>query len=261
MATVLLYTSWQLFKKETMKTILTILMSILTLAVFGQDTTYYANNGDRVNSLKSCDRYEILERDQTDTNKVVVKVYFKSGQIESERNYNPYCKRRLDGKRKEWYKNGQIRMNVDYKNGKLNGQVLTYWENGQLKRHDYFENGKLIKGKVWNFDGRETEYYDFEIKPKFPGGTDGLVQYLGAKLKYPRKSQKKGIEGWVYVHFVVGKDGNVSHVKVVKGINKEMDAEAVKVVKGMPKWEPGMEDGRKVSRSFYLPVRFRLTRQ
>ena len=245
-------------QNKTMKTTLTILMSVLTFIVFGQDTTYYDYDGNKVNSLKSCHHYEVIDRSNPDTNKVVERVYFKSGQIKSERNYNPYSEKKLHGKRKEWYENGQIRKDIDFENGKLNGQLLTHWDNGQLKRKDTYKDGKLIEGKVWNSDGKEAQYYNFEIMPQFPGGINDLVQYLGKNVKYPKKSQRKGIEGRVLVNFIVEKDGSVSNVRVIESVNDAMDAEAVRVVKKMPKWEPGMEDGEKVRISFNLPIKYRL---
>ena len=241
-----------------MKIILTILISILTSLVFGQDTTYYDYGGNKVKSLSLAHHYEVINRDENDTNKVIERVYYKSGQIKSERNYKPYSDKKLHGKRKEWYENGQIGKDIDFENGKLNGQLLTYWDNGQLKRHDNYENGKLIEGEVWNSDGEEAEYYNFKIMPEFPGGINDLVQYLGKNVKYPKKSQRKGIEGRVLVSFVVEKDGSVSNVRVIESVNDQLDTEAVRVVKKMPKWEPGMEDGKTVRVSFNLPIKFRL---
>jgi len=241
-----------------MKTILTILMSVLTFTLFSQDTTYFDNNGNKVNSLKLCNHYEIIDRSNPDTNKVVKRLYYESGQIKFESNYNPYSEKKLHGKRKEWYENGQIQKDIDFENGKLNGELLTYWDNGKLKRKDTYIEDNLIEGKVWNSDGKEAQYYNFQIMPEFPGGINALFQYLEKNVKYPKKSRRKGIEGRVLLKFIVEKDGSISNVSVIESVNNEMDAEAVRVVKKMPKWEPGMEDGENVRISFNLPLKFRL---
>jgi TonB family protein len=241
-----------------MKITLIVLICIFTFAVYGQDTTYYDHDGNETNSLNSCHHYKVIERNEDDTNQVVERVYFKSGQIQSETNYFPYDKKILHYKKKEWYENGQIRKDIDYDNGNLNGQVLTYWDNGQLKRHDTYENGKLIEGKVWNSDGKETEYYDFHVPPEFPGGVNNLAAYLTKNIDYPAKSKREGIEGRVLLNFIVEKDGSVSNVKVIESVSKELDAEAVRVVRKMPKWKPGMEDGEIVRIGFILPIKFRL---
>ena len=239
-----------------MKIILTILISILTLVVFSQDTTYYDRDRNEVSSLKSSYYYEVADYDENDTNKVVETAYFKSGQIKHIKRYNLYSKKKQHGKRKEWHENGQLRMDIDYQDGKFHGELLTYWENGQLKRRDVYEMSDLIEGSVWDSEGKEVEYYDFMILPKFPDGQNGLVQYLRTNLKYPKKPKRKGITGRVLIGFVVERDGSVSNVYVVESVEKKLDKEAVKVVKRMPKWAPGMQDGVNIRVHYVLPIRF-----
>lgn len=241
-----------------MKTTLIFLISIFALTAFAQDTTYYDAQGNKVAAMESWQEYKIIERNPADTNELVERMYFNSGQIKFERAYNSYSEQKLHGKRKKWYENGQIQEDIDFENGKLNGQVLTYWDNGQLKRKDIYENDELVEGKVWNADGTEAAYYDFQIMSAFPGGMDGLIQYLSKNVQYPRKSRRKGIQGRVLVAFIIEKDGSLSNVEVLEGVNDEIDAEAVRVIKRMPKWKPAMEDGEEVRVLFRMPIAFRL---
>lgn len=241
-----------------MKFHFTLFISLISSMLFGQDTTYYNFDGYEVVSLKNCSYYSIVNHNAPNVGETVVRQYYKSGQNKSERYYKSYDKKILHGKVKEWYSSGQIRRIIDYKDGQLNGELLTYWDNGKIKRKDIYENGELLEGKVWNADGKEAMYYDYEILPEFPGGINGLVQYLIANLKYPKKSQKKQIEGRVLLNFVVEKDGSVSNIRVVESVNEEMDNEAIRVVKKMPKWSPGLQDGEKVKVHFNLPVKFSL---
>lgn len=241
-----------------MKTTFTILASILTLVAVGQDTTYHNYDGNKVVSFQLCHYYKVIERNSADTNKVAERAYFKSGQIKSERYYQPYSKKHLEGKSKEWYESGKIRREIHYKDGKKDGPLLTFWANGKLKRRDLFEDGELTEGKVWDSEGNQVEYYDMDIMPEFPGGEKALFQFLSKNITYPEKSKRRGVEGLVYVNFTIEKDGSISNINVLQGVNDEIDAEAVLVVSMMPKWSPAKYDGEHVSVSYNLPLKFSL---
>ena len=94
--------------------------------------------------------------------------------------------------------------------------------------------------------------------PEFPGGPDALMTYLARNVRYPKAAQANGIQGKVVVSFIVQKDGSLTDVKVARSVNPLLDAEAVRVVKAMPKWEPGIQDGKPVDVRFQVPVTFRL---
>ena len=97
-----------------------------------------------------------------------------------------------------------------------------------------------------------------EEMPQFPGGMQEALNFLGTHIRYPVAAQEAKIEGRVIVGFVVGKDGSVSDIKVVRGINPELDAEAVRVVSMMPKWIPGKQRGKAVAVKYTMPIMFRL---
>ena len=97
-----------------------------------------------------------------------------------------------------------------------------------------------------------------EQMPQYPGGMPALFQYISKNIKYPAEAEKAGVQGRVIVTFVVEKDGNVSNAKVVKSINPTLDAEALRVVNGMPNWNPGMQNGEPVRVKYTVPVTFRL---
>lgn len=97
-----------------------------------------------------------------------------------------------------------------------------------------------------------------EEMPSFPGGEAKLFEYLGKNIKYPQIAKEAGISGVVYVNFVVGPQGNISDVKVLRGIGGGCDEEAVRVVKNMPNWKPGKQRGKPVKVSYNLPIRFSL---
>ena len=106
--------------------------------------------------------------------------------------------------------------------------------------------------------GKDKVYDIVEVMPQYPGGMPELMQYLAKNIKYPIQAQKKGIEGRVTVRFIVEKDGSISNVTVVRHIHPLLDKEAVRVIKAMPKWSPGMLNGKPVRVKFNIPVAFRL---
>ena len=105
----------------------------------------------------------------------------------------------------------------------------------------------------------ENKVFDFvEQMPSFPDGNAALMNYLSQNIKYPVIAEENGIQGRVIVQFVVGKDGHISDVRVAKSVDPSLDKEAVRVVKGMPKWIPGKQNGQTVTVRYTLPVTFRL---
>lgn len=101
--------------------------------------------------------------------------------------------------------------------------------------------------------------YDIvEVMPQFPGGQGELMKYLRNNVKYPAEAQKKKIEGRVIVTFVVNKKGRITHPTVVRSAHPLLDAEALRVVKRMPKWTPGRMNGEPVNVKYALPVTFKL---
>lgn len=97
-----------------------------------------------------------------------------------------------------------------------------------------------------------------ETMPQFPGGKLMLMKYLADNIKYPASSVKAKKQGRVVVTFIVQKDGSVTHAKIAKSIDPELDAEALRIVKGMPKWTPGTQNGKPVSVRYMVPVKFSL---
>ncbi|MCF8230976.1 MAG: energy transducer TonB [Bacteroidales bacterium] len=97
-----------------------------------------------------------------------------------------------------------------------------------------------------------------EDQPQFPGGEKARKRYLSNNIEYPQLARESGIEGTVYVTFVVEKDGSITDVRVLRGIGGGCDKEAIRVVKEMPKWKPGKQRGKPVRVQFNMPIRFTL---
>ena len=104
----------------------------------------------------------------------------------------------------------------------------------------------------------EVIYQTVDEMPEFPGGVEALMDYVSRNVKYPESAKENNLQGRVLVKFVIEKDGSVSNVEVGRGWGNELDDEAVRVVKAMPKWKPGKQEGKPVRVSFMLPINFKL---
>ena len=97
-----------------------------------------------------------------------------------------------------------------------------------------------------------------EEQPSPMGGYSAFYEYIGKKLKYPAQARRLGIEGKVFVEFIVDKDGSITDVTIMKGIGGGCDEEAVRVIKDSPKWNPGKQRGRPVKVKLIVPITFKL---
>ena len=109
-------------------------------------------------------------------------------------------------------------------------------------------------------DLKEEKAFDVvEQMPEFPGGMSALMQFMGQNMKYPEDAMKLNKQGRVLVTFIIEKDGIVSNAVVVKNVWPSLDAEALRVVRSMPKWTPGKQNGKVVRVKFTMPFNFAFT--
>lgn len=99
-------------------------------------------------------------------------------------------------------------------------------------------------------------FYIVEEMPEFPGGELALRKFIANSIKYPVIAQENGVEGKVYVSFVVGKDGFVTNARVIRSIDPSLDKEALRVVNSLPQWKPGRQQGKPVRVAFSVPISF-----
>ena len=109
-------------------------------------------------------------------------------------------------------------------------------------------------------DGTSSEktFDVVEQMPQFPGGPATMMEFLKENIRYPEEAQKKGLQGRVVVSFIVRKDGSIDNCHVARSVDPLLDAEAVRVIRSMPNWTPGMQDGKAVAVRYNVPVSFRL---
>ena len=122
---------------------------------------------------------------------------------------------------------------------------------------------EVVKIQVFD-DGSDDDNDEEQIfvivedMPKFPGGDIALLKWISKSVKYPVLAQENGIKGCVHMNFVINESGNIENIVVVRGVDPSLDKEAIRVIKKMPKWEPGKQRGKAVKVSFSLPINFQL---
>jgi TonB family protein len=117
---------------------------------------------------------------------------------------------------------------------------------------------KERKANTIESESEHKKYFDDQMQAEFPGGMDELSMFFSENLVYPEEEKDGNVQGKVEVEFVIDENGAVSKYKVIKSAGKNFDAEALRVLAKMPKWKPAIQNGRKVSMYYTLPVNFTL---
>ena len=146
-----------------------------------------------------------------------------------------------------------------YQNGFKQGVWTGRYGDGSYFYEETYDNGICQGGKAITAGADTVRYTDLGKQPEFPGGIQGLGQFLSSNLQYPVTAQKANISGRVFLTFVVCTDGTLCDYDVLKGVHPDLDEEAVRVVKSMSgKWIPGVQRGKKVRVKYNLPINFSL---
>ncbi len=125
--------------------------------------------------------------------------------------------------------------------------VLILLSSGMLQAQNDTTSSVIIEKEIFTI---------VEVQPQYIGGEKALMKYLQDNLVYPNDARKRNIQGTVFISFVVEPDGSISSVKCLRGIGGGCDEEAMRVVKLMPNWKPGLQRGKPVRVQFNLPIRF-----
>ena len=107
-------------------------------------------------------------------------------------------------------------------------------------------------------DGGDEIYYVVEVQPEFPGGQQAMLQWINNHMQYPQAALDQGIQGRVYVQFVVEKNGSLTNIKVLRNVDTSLSNEAIRLVQTMPRWTPGYKDGQPVRCQVTIPITFKI---
>jgi len=229
----------------------------------------------------------------------LVRDYFKSDTLEMEafcKRLTP--KMEFHGSAVWYHPNGKVKKEGTYTEGKPSGRFTEYYENGGLRSKIFHEGDEIKYEQFWSETGTEilsngsglvepavtggtttleivdsklfsayeiraqegdTIYMTAETQAEYKGGHPKLSRDLQSLLTYPRSARKQGIEGTVFVMFVVDKKGKIAEPKVIKGISQACDEEAARVVSQLGEWVPAMHKNKIVKTRFVLPIKFQLT--
>lgn len=263
-----------------------ILLSILMLAAFSlfaqrKSTTYYDANWNKISKKKHAFYYRETYL-KSDT--LYATDYFITGTIQmtgtyldekAEIKHGPffyynrsgiktsedfYDNGKRTGKSSRWTENGILSETLEFTDDLRNGESLRFYNNGQTLSKMVYRNDTLVSKAYWNEDGStyEADSSFVEEMPEFSGGQKAFIKFLQSNLSYPKRAQRKGIEGRVVLQFIVNTDGSVTDVSIVKSVDPEIDAEALRIVSIMPRWSPGRQNGKPVTVRYTLPLTFKL---
>ncbi|SNC62785.1 TonB family C-terminal domain-containing protein [Hymenobacter gelipurpurascens] len=159
----------------------------------------------------------------------------------------------------DWRANGK-RSGLNISSGvKKHQEHLAFDTEGRTRRKTVSERGKEISAECYSETGASVpcaEYQYVEKMPVYPGGHQALLAYIGSSVRYPKEALKKRNYGVVHLTFVVDETGHVSYARVKKGVSPELDAEALRVISGLARFEPGQQNGEAVPVFFTVPVTF-----
>lgn len=207
--------------------------------------------------------YDVIEKLGDDS--LLVKTYSRDNILRFEGYFSAYVP---GGKYVDQVRNGVQKYYNDsgdhlyysetWRVNKLDGELRTYYPGGALKRIEHWKDGLFVDGQCFNEDGSARQFTRFQLAPEFPGGEEKMMRYVSNNIKYPKKAKKRGVQGTAVVSFVVNKDGSISDIRILKDPGEGCGEEAARVVREMPKWNPGSMDDHPVKVRYTFPLRFRL---
>ena len=242
-----------------MKSLLFLLLylAISVLPVQAQDTLYFNWERKPIAKKKNAEYLKVITK--TDTG-YVVELLNKNRELESKTTYKD-----PDLKIREGYHVFYRGKNKDnegrYLNGKEDGVWKYYHHGGSIAGVVVRKEGAVVSGEYFKPNGeKETDPAKIEQLPSFPGGMKALGEYVVSALRYPRQAVIDRVSGQVKVGFTVSPIGELLDITIVSGVNDELNREAMRVVRGMPRWIPGIQFNRPVRVRYTLPVNFNLNR-
>lgn len=241
------------------------------------DSTYYDINENEVNSWAEANSYAIKPSFRKNLHALTVKEYFKSGQASAEylyldkadtvnakRPFWLYIDKESNktwlqhGLTRQWYPSGQLKREVNYRNGNISGRLVTYWENGQVKRSNVDSTGKLVETRCFDKTGKQVPVYPYAKGALFRKGSLSIKAYLDSAIVYPPKAIENGIEGSVMVNAGIQKDGKIGKIKTITSDDAVLEEELKRVVKGMPRWTIAFKDGENANSQTSIRYTFAL---
>ena len=268
--------------------LVSLILLIVLLLPFGEagrgfaqnkvDTVYFTENWSETTKAEAV-FYRLIKKEN---NLLAVKDYYKNNVLQMEgtftslhpelyegyfKYYNEkgvlikegeYKRNVEEGEWKLYYENGRLMRVENYLHGNLEGNLKSYYPNTRIRREEEYKNGKLLKAACYTAKGKDTAFYASYQTPEYTGGLAALKKYLLDNMKYPKDALEKKIEGTVFIKFTVTDKGTIENTEVQKPVFTSLDEEALRLVKGMPKWQPGRKNDMPQKVVFNIPIPFKI---
>lgn len=171
-----------------------------------------------------------------------------------------YVDNKENGKDNQYYKGGRLEITGNYKSGKMDGDFIGYYPSGKISGKAKFAYGKQVSGNFYNEDGSINPHItDFIKDSEYPGGTQEWLVFLNKHLRYPKSAFRNRAEGTVVVQFIISEEGKIADAVVIKSVDPDLDAEALRVIyKSSGKWPPAIYGGRLTKSYKKQPIVFSL---
>ncbi|MCA8830384.1 energy transducer TonB [Hymenobacter pini] len=160
-----------------------------------------------------------------------------------------------------WRENGKRNYVRHQRGKKTHGEYLNYDTQGRLREKTNYLDGKKSASECYTKTGAPgpcSNYVYTEKMPEYPGGSQAMLAYIARTMRYPSKALEQRHQGRVFVTFVVAETGEVRCLQVQQGVSPELDAEALRVLRSLPRFEPGLQNGETVAVYYTVPVTFAL---
>ncbi len=228
----------------------------LILCLKSEAQVYYDSTFNKLPDRNNAAYYKIA--DSTESVKTV-KTYYITDTLKDIEYFTGLNYNICNGKFLSYYKNGKLKYEINYLEDKRNGEFRGYYENGNLRRLDNYKQGDWTNGICFTQNGKDTTYFVYEKSACYEkGDLIGFRNFVVKHLKYPEAAARRKIQGKVVVQFIINNKGEVVDIKVKESPDELLSQAAVKAVAASRKWEPGIQEGKKVKQLFSIPIDFRL---
>lgn len=224
-----------------------------------KDLKYFVDgNKKSVDSTKASFYVIYKTNPDTSTKSGSVETYFMNGSLLKRIDY----KYRPDGIKQEnqvyYYQNGKVGERITAIDI-ADPEVLSYFPNGSLKRKTIYHNDEVLSDQCFGYRGKDTVCYEEDArKPQYIGGMGALTAFIKKNIKYPAESRGNKISGTVQVGVVIDRQGGIESLFIQKSVDPLLDAEAMRVLRAMPRWMPGLYRDELLPKYESIPVIFEL---
>lgn len=262
--------------------LLVLVICCIHVVLHANDTLFFKHNVIQVDSKPEAEFYWVLEQISENEDEILLSKYYANDKLMARTYYTNYSRRIKSGDELLYYPNSQMAAKKQYLDGKLHGYSRLYTYEGQLERESYYLFGnkvstnELIKKDSIPLSKEESArmllYEDLPIhdecieieneQDRNECTARWVQQFIGLNTRYPAQPRDAGIQGKIYLRYLINENGRLDEVEVVKTVEggAALETEAIRVILGLPKFIPGAQFGERTKIEYTVPISFRLSR-